>query len=454
MKTSALDDGVSRGVQRSDRRSAGETGLLISLAAGGIGLGVVLGLPLVDGTVHEIGAPGGWTLFLGSVTGLVGTYLALLMVMMASRVPTLERALGRGGVMRWHKNLSVLAISFILAHAVLTTVAYAKIAKTGIVHELGVLINSYPDMITAFVALGLMLLIGLVSLPWLRQRLSRESWWLLHLLIYAALVLSFAHELALGPSFVNHPVAQWVWGGAWILAGIAILTYRVLIPMMRSLRHGLRVAAVEPQPNGVIKILLQGQYLEDLKIEGGQFFEWRFLTRGRWWQAHPFSIVDCQGDTLRLMVRPVGDFTANLADLKVGTSVWFEGPYGNFTAAQQQKDRVLLIAGGIGVTALRGLLEDLPIGSRPAVVLRVTAKTDLVLVDELERLANERNGQVYILSGDRTEVDLRTIAGNIKDYRSRDIFISGSPGFVEAVHDVFVQLGVKRRQLHVEAYTI
>ena len=117
MKASALDDAVGPAVRPSRRTSTGEVGLLLSLAAGGIGLGIILGLPLVDGTVHEIGAPGGWTLFLGSVTGLIGTYLALLMVLMAARIPTLERALGRGGVMRWHKNLSVLTISFILATA-------------------------------------------------------------------------------------------------------------------------------------------------------------------------------------------------------------------------------------------------------------------------------------------------------------------------------------------------
>jgi ferredoxin-NADP reductase len=144
----------------------------------------------------------------------------------------------------------------------------------------------------------------------------------------------------------------------------------------------------------------------------------------------------------------------NLSQLGVGTHVWFEGPYGNFTASQLAKDRVLLIAGGIGVTAVHGLLEDLPRESRPILVLRVTEKTDLVLLDELERLANERNGRVYILSGDRTAVDLRTIAGNIKDYHARDIYISGPPGFVEAVRDVFLQLGVKRRQLHTEPYSI
>ncbi|MGC9156309.1 MAG: ferredoxin reductase family protein [Ferrimicrobium sp.] len=454
MKVSAPTGAAVARTDSARPRRSGETGLLVALAVAGIGLGVILGLPLVDGTVHEIHAPGGWTLFLGSVTGLIGTYFALVMVFMASRLPMLERALGRGGVMGWHKNLSILAISFILAHAVLTTMAYAEIAKTGFTHELGVLINTYPDMITAFIALGLMLLIGLVSLPWLRQRLSRENWWLLHLLIYVALVLSFAHELALGPSFVNHPIAQWVWAVAWIGAGVAILTYRIFVPLLRSMRHGLRVVAVEPQANGVTKILLAGQYLEDLPLQGGQFLEWRFLTRGRWWQAHPFSVVDRQEDTLRLMVKPIGDFSTNLAKLKVGTHVWFEGPYGNFTVAQRARDRALLIAGGIGVTAVRGLLEDLPRESRPAVVLRVTAKTDVVLLDELERLVNERNGKVYILSGDRTEVDLRTIAGNIKDYRSRDIFISGSPGFVEATRDVFVQLGVKRRQLHAEPYTI
>ena len=45
-----------------------------------------------------------------------------------------------------------------------------------------------------------------------------------------------------------------------------------------------------------------------------------------------------------------------------------------------------LIAGGIGVTAIRALLEDLPRATRPLVILRVSRDEDAVLKEELAEL--------------------------------------------------------------------
>ena len=75
---------------------------------------------------------------------------------------------------------------------------------------------------------------------------------------------------------------------------------------------------------------------------------------------------------LRLTVKGVGDHSSALARLKPGTRVAIEGPYGVFTRHSQRRPRVLLIAGGIGVTAVRALLEDLPRGAKPVVVLRAS----------------------------------------------------------------------------------
>ena len=46
----------------------------------------------------------------------------------------------------------------------------------------------------------------------------------------------------------------------------------------------------------------------------GQFFLWRFLTRDRWWEAHPFSLSAApDGRRLRITVKGVGDYTAPAA---------------------------------------------------------------------------------------------------------------------------------------------
>jgi predicted ferric reductase len=79
---------------------------------------------------------------------------------------------------------------------------------------------------------------------------------------------------------------------------------------------------------------------------------------------------------LRLTVKAVGDHSAALARVRPGTAIAIEGPYGAFTRHAQRRPQALLVAAGIGVTALRSLLEDLPPRSAPVVILRATRETD------------------------------------------------------------------------------
>ena len=67
------------------------------LVLAGAGLGAVTALAITDETRAELAASGGAATFLGSLTGLVGMYLALLMVLMVSRIPAIERVLGQDG---------------------------------------------------------------------------------------------------------------------------------------------------------------------------------------------------------------------------------------------------------------------------------------------------------------------------------------------------------------------
>jgi hypothetical protein len=74
---------------------------------------------------------------------------------------------------------------------------------------------------------------------------------------------------------------------------------------------------------------MEGRQLERLGGRGGQFFLWRFLTKSRWWQAHPFSLsATPDGSALRITVKDVGDFTKLIGEIKPGTRVLADGPYG------------------------------------------------------------------------------------------------------------------------------
>ena len=247
-----------------------------------------------------------------------------------------------------------------------------------------------------------MCLIGIISVRAVRRRLRRETWWLIHLWMYLALAISFAHVIVLGPAFVGHPLTQVVWSVAWAATAGLVLCYRFGLPVVRSLRHRLTVAEVRLEGPGVVSVICTGRRLDRLAVSGGQFFCWRFLTRGMWWQAHPYSLSALpQPPYLRLTVKAVGDHSAALASLRPGTPVAIEGPYGAFTRYAQRRPRALLVAAGIGVTALRSLLEDLPRGSAPVVLLRASQPADLVLSTEVRELVRHRRGTIHELVGSR-----------------------------------------------------
>jgi ferredoxin-NADP reductase len=312
-------------------------------------------------------------------------------------------------------------------------------------------------VLMATAALGLICLAAVVSVRAIRRRVRRETWWLVHLYLYLALALSFAHVLALGPSFVGHPLTRIVWSAIWLATAGLVLCYRFGLPVVRSLRHRLRVAEIRTEGPGVISVIVSGRDLDRLAVAGGQFFCWRFLTRDLWWQAHPYSLSALPSPPyLRLTVKNVGDHSAALARLKPGTPIAVEGPYGAFTRYAQVRQKALLVAAGIGVTALRSLLEDMPRGRDPVVLLRAASEQDLVLRREVGELIRRHGGRLVELVGSRdaARLDERSLPRLVPDLHQRDVYVCGPEGFVAEFVAVARNLGIPGGCIHHEAFAL
>jgi predicted ferric reductase len=428
----------------------------VAVAAVLFGLVLVVVLGVATETRSELTLPGGLATFIGSLTGLAGMYLALVMVLIVARIPPLERIIGQDGMLRWHRRLSPWPLGLIAAHAVFVTVGYAQAARTGALHELGALIAHYPDMLAAVAALAIMVTIAVASIRALRQRLRRETWWVIHLYMYLALALSFAHVIALGPAFVGHPLTRMVWSVVWALTAGAVLLYRFGLPIARSLRHRLRVVDVHREAPGVVSVVMAGRHVERLAVSGGQFIAWRFLTPGLWWQAHPYSLSALpRPPYLRITVKQVGDHSAAVARLRPGTRVAIEGPYGNVTKHAMTNHKVALVAGGIGITALRSLLEDLPRGADPVVIVRAAAENQLVLRDEVAELVRHRKGTLHEVVGSRRQISMSgpSLLQLVPDLLLRDLYTCGPPGLVEDVVAAARSVGVPEHAIHYEIFS-
>lgn len=386
---------------------------------------------------------------------MAGTYLLLVMVLLISRIPFVERVLGQDGLLKWHRTVAPWPIALIVAHVIFLTIGYAESARSGLFHEFGTLVGTFPDMAVATAGFAVIVVLGALSIHSVRRRLRREVWWALHLFMYVALALAFAHEVVLGPSFVGHGLTKDIWSACWAASAGLVLTYRIWLPIFRSARYRLVIDEVRPEAPGVFSIILKGRNLERLRVSGGQFFEWRFLARGLWWQAHPFSIsARPNPPQLRLTVKEVGDFTSALSQLPVGTRVGLEGPYGAFTSDAVHTRRVALIAGGIGVTAIRSLLEDLPKASRPVVVFRVSSEDQIVFHDEIANLVKQRGGRLHEIVGTREEFPVERLSTLVDDLNKRETFVAGPEEFVQHVVAHLHQIGVPKSDVHAEVYAL
>jgi predicted ferric reductase len=438
--------------RRSSRQWVGR--LAVAATLGGLVLVIVLGI--ATETTGELLLPGGVTTFIGSMTGLVGMYLALVQVLLIARIPPVEKILGQDGLVRWHRRLGPWPIVLLVAHALFVTIGYAQAAKTGMWHEVRALVLSYPDVLAATVGLGLMVMIGVVSFRAVRNRIQRDTWWVIHLYIYLALALSFAHVIVLGPAFVGHPLTTAVWSIVWAATAGTVLVYRFALPIVRSLTYRLKVAEVYPEAPGVVSVILKGRNLERLAVSGGQFFTWRFLTRGLWWQAHPYSLSALpRPPYLRLTVKAIGDHSSAVARLRPGTPVAIEGPFGAVTPHVRKNTKAVLFAGGIGITALRSLLEDLPREARPVVIMRASSENELVLRDEVAELVRRRKGVLHELVGSREKLGStrQVLRKLVPDLHKRDVYACGPPGLIEDVVAAAISLGVPRHALHYEIFS-
>ena len=55
-------------------------------------------------------------------------------------------------------------------------------------------------------------------------------------------------------------------------------------------------------------VVCRGRRLDRLAVSGGQFFQWRFLTRDLWWQAHPYSLSALpRPPMVRVTIKALGD---------------------------------------------------------------------------------------------------------------------------------------------------
>ena len=203
-----------------------------------------------------------------------------------------------------------------------------------------------------------------------------------------------------------------------------------------------------------------------LAFHPGQYIEWtlphRFYDdRGN---RRFFTIASAPTeDTVRLGVKfykPASSFKRALWAMKERDQISASHVAGDFTLPKDPKKKLAFIAGGIGVTPFRSMVQHLVDTKDPrSIVLLYSNKlaSEIAYRDVFDKAAQVIGMKtVYALTNEpapvpgtyRGPISGEMIAKEIPDYKDRTFYISGPHGMVEAFTTALQDMGVSR--LHIK----
>ena len=444
------------------RRRARRSDLLVTVLWGSGAAAAALFLSV--GGAAQFGSASDVITSLGIIAGLIGSDFILAMLVLAARVPFIDRTIGHDRAMAVHRQLGKPALYLLLGHGALLLIGYGMSTGFDLVAWV-VDMWELPDMPLGFIGLGLLVAVVVTSLVAVRRRFSYEGWHLVHLLSYFAVAFAIPHQFSNGAVLSTGTPQRVYWIALYVFAFGSILVYRFFEPVISSLRHDLRVDRVQVEAPGVVSIHLRGHDLARLGSAGGQFFVWRFWTGATWWHSHPISLSAAPtATTARITVRDMGKGSADISSVPRGTRVWIEGPYGIFTDAARTAPKMAIVAAGIGITPVRALLESSRLAPGEAtVVLRASSDDEAYLWDEVSELAERKGAILYTMLGkrasrsaswmpERDQIRGVTLLSAFPDLLDSDLYICGPSAWLDIVEAEARAAGIAAHQLHTERF--
>jgi ferredoxin-NADP reductase len=205
-----------------------------------------------------------------------------------------------------------------------------------------------------------------------------------------------------------------------------------------------------------------------LAFQAGQYLEWtlgldRPDNRGN---RRYFTIASAPTeDSVRLGVKfypRSSAFKHALGMMKPGSTIHAAQLAGDFTLPADRETKVAFLAGGIGITPFRSMLQYLIDSreSRPIVVLyAVETQHDVAYRDVLAAAKRELGIRTVLAVARGAErgqypgyIDARLVRLAIPDYLERTFYISGPQAMVKALRGKLLAMGVRRSKIKVDYF--
>lgn len=400
-------------------------------------------------------------LAIGRLSGLLGTVLLLTQFVLISRAPWIEKLFGFDRLTRLHRTNGLATFVLISAHIPLVTVGTAGLSGNNFLEQFRLFLTTYDHIWLAAIAYAVLVMTIILSITIARKYLNYERWYFFHLFNYSVAFLALFHQVNIGTTLNTGNGFLTYWYALYIFVFSNLILFRFVAPVYAYYKYRFRVDRVEEAAADTYSIYVTGRGLARFEYEPGQFAKWRFLGKGFWKEEHPFTISsEPNGESLRLTPKAVGDYTSRLGELKVGTPVMISGPFGRLTLGRAKKRKLLLIAGGIGITPLRAMLAEVA-GNQDVILLySAKKKSDIAFKSEIDDLAKKANVKVvYILSDEtaagyeRGRINAEKLREFVPDVGKWEVYLVGPPAMMDAVEKALTDQGVPEGRIYTERFS-
>lgn len=390
---------------------------------------------------------------LGRLTGLLGQLFILLELILIGRIPWIEQLYGFDKLNKLHRWTGYSIIIFFITHPLFLSIGYAGKNSSVNSHITAIqqfiqFMTTWRDIFPAFIAIIIFIAVIISSIAIVRKKFRYEAWHFIHLATYIAIGMAFSHQTNSGDMAYGNALYYWCTLN-YLVFGLVLL-YRFLRPFFLFYKHRFYIKSIKEETGNVLSIYISGKNIGQFKYKPGQYANFIFL-KGGMFQTHPFSFSCAPNEEyIRISIKNVGDYTSKISLLNIGCKVIIDGPLGTFTEenavtkTEENKGKFLFIAGGIGITPIRALLEGLK-GADTTLLYGARSKGDLAFDQELQSLTKN-----YFTEYDRITID--KIQATAPDFKDRDIYICGPVPMMDAIIKALKSIGVDKEKIHFERF--
>lgn len=326
---------------------------------------------------------------LASGLGILAFSMILMEFILSGRFKSISNGIGMDVTMRLHQIMARTALVFALLHPFFYRGTPSGDPRPWDPTRQLTTTTDFSDLSSGIAAYLILPSLILLAIGRTQLDYKYETWRLIHgvgALLIAGLLL---HHTVYAGRYGSQPVMTWIWLGLTGVSVVSLLYVYLLVPL-RDQSRAWTVTSVTRLTPKQWELTVTPNGHPGLTYKAGQF-AWLNVGHSPFsLRENPFSISSgpAGGQNIAFMIKELGDFTSTISQLKTGTVAYLDGPYGSLSVEGRTEPGIALVAGGVGLAPLLGIIRQMRLTNDPRKVKLIygnRAEDQIAFRKELDR---------------------------------------------------------------------